>query len=252
MAIIATTADVRAKAIKRLLKNNKVKYLILEKFLFTKKKDYTEIGKLLKQTKTKAWVNCPMRMIPFYQEVKNKLANNTIFFRANGGIPVMIGSVLHYIDYMACITGLTDYTVNTDCLDKKPIPSKRKGFLELTGTLVVHFKNGSHGTFTFHDSGKEPVIVEVFNEHIHTIAKDSDQKAWVAERSKDWRWQELDFPLFLQSKLTTELVTDILKNRRCNLTPYEESAKLHLPLLESLKKFLNKNIQKKYNHYPFT
>jgi len=69
IAIIATSSKVRRTVVEQLVANSKVQHLILEKFLFVKEEDYDAVDKLLDTHHIKTWVNCPRRMMPFYQEL---------------------------------------------------------------------------------------------------------------------------------------------------------------------------------------
>jgi predicted dehydrogenase len=93
IVIVATNADVRYEVVKELLEKKDVEYLILEKVLFQKIDDYHKVEKLLKETKTKCWVNHPRRMYPFYKSLKEKLLLcKNINFSVSGGawdLPVM-------------------------------------------------------------------------------------------------------------------------------------------------------------------
>ncbi|OGM99423.1 MAG: hypothetical protein A2817_03420 [Candidatus Yanofskybacteria bacterium RIFCSPHIGHO2_01_FULL_39_8b] len=252
LAIVATTSDVRAGILKQLIKKNKVKYLILEKILFNKRKDYEIIQKIITKNEIKAWVNCPIRIMPFYRNLRDKLGSNILFY-AHSGKPVLMGSAIHYIDYMSYLTRSLDFKVDTSYLDPRPISSKRKGFFEITGTLIVKFKNKGQAIFSFSNKGSSPIIIDISDDSkFRTIIKDSENKAWTSDRENNWQWKETDMQFLMQSQMTNLLVENIIGTGNCNLITYKDSAKLHLSFLESLRLFLNKHSGKKYNYYPFT
>jgi predicted dehydrogenase len=66
LAIVATSANVRADIVQQLLCRRQARYLLLEKVLFQKEADYTRIGHLLVETRIPAWVNCGYRAVGFY------------------------------------------------------------------------------------------------------------------------------------------------------------------------------------------
>src|SRR3989344_7196196 len=84
IAILSTNSDARRKMCENLLKFHRVKYIILEKLLFQKKSDFSIIQKLFHKSKTRAWVNCPMRIMPFYKNIKNELGNKKIIYHVSG------------------------------------------------------------------------------------------------------------------------------------------------------------------------
>ena len=236
IAIIATTSGPRAALTRELLSKSKVKYLILEKLLFTKKSDYAAICKLLKEKKVKTWVNCPMRMMPFYQGFKKEFGGQNIIYILHGNQSGLATDLIHHLDYIAYLTGSKEFSLDTHLLDKKTKGSKRKGYLEITGTLLAEFKNGSFGLFRCDNKGSSPKTIEIINQEKRYLFKEGEGEAQVP----------------YQSQLTTTLVESLLTTGMCELPAYEESAEYHLLALEPLLKFLNKISKKKYDHYPFT
>ncbi len=251
LAIIATASSPRVAITQELLKRSKVRYLILEKLLFSKKNDYFKIGKLLRAKKIKAWVNCPMRMMPFYAGLKKEFGRQNITYILHGNQSGLATDMIHHLDYMAFLSGSKEFSLDTRLLDKKTKESKRKGYSEITGTLTAKFKNGSFGLFRCDDKGSSSKIIEIFSEDKRYIIKESENKALVS-KSPEWQWQEVNTALPYQSQLTTILVEDLIKTGRCGLPLYEESSRYHLMALEPLLNFLNKISKKKYSFYPFT
>ncbi len=253
IVIVATTSGVRRTVIENLLRKSKVTYLILEKLLFTKKIDYSYIQLHLDKHHIKTWVNCSMRTMPFYRDMKNKFKDSSIYYHVDGSLFGLITNAIHYIDHMAFLTDCYDFKIITDGLNRKHKDSKRRGFLEIDGTLQVNFLNGSKGIFTCYSEGTAPIIVEIMNITYRCISKETENKAYISELSNNWQWEELRSGILFQSTMTTKLVEDILDTGTCKLTPYTQSVKLHLQLLEPLRHFLNKHSQEKiYNFYPFT
>ncbi len=252
LGIIATCSDVRAEMVRNLLKKTKVKHLVLEKLLFTKKSDYRSIGLLLKKNKVKTWVNCPMRMMPFYHDIQTEFSNQIIFYNAIWSGSNMATSAIHYLDHMVFMTDCDDFIINTDGLEKKPVSSKRMDFLDFAGTLQVLFKNGSVGDFVCLSNGNIPSMVQFHCNQIRCLVKETESIAWISRAQNNWSWEEIKAPILFQSELTTKLAEDILTKGKCQLTGYDQSAKTHLQLLEPVLKFLNEHSKKKYKEYPFT
>lgn len=254
LAIVATTSHIRAQVTKSILEKNRIRYLILEKLLFDKKSDYSAMEKVFAKLKVKTWVNCPLRIRPIYQKIKKDLTDKKISFRLIGSQFGLATNTIHCLDFVSYLVGSTDFTVNTDWLDPKLIPSKRQGFSELNGTISAHFKNGAQCELTNYPSGNTPRLVEVFNQDTRYMFLDqeADGQASVSTAKNGWQWKKIPFHTPLISETTTKVVENILKNGNCGLTPYSESMKVHLAFLEPLRQFLNKNSQKKYDYYPFT
>lgn len=252
LAIIATYSDARTKVIKKLLALSKVKNLVLEKILFNKKSDYGSVGEILKKSKTEAWVNCTMRMMPSYQNIEKYFKNKRISYIVTGSKFGLITNAIHYLDHAAYLSDTTEFKVNTIGLDPKPIESKRKGFLEFNGTLTANFANRSNASLTCYPEGTAPVIVEIHSDGAKYIGRESEGKAWLARAENNWQWEELEAPIPFQSQLTAVLVEKVLNTGRCDLATYAESQKIHSQMLEPLRMFLNKKGTKKYTYYPFT
>jgi predicted dehydrogenase len=252
LVIVATTSDVRARVIKNFLKNNQARYFILEKILFDKHSDYRAIEDLFSGSKIKGWVNLPRRVSPTYKNIKEELNGRAISLRGTGSQWGLACNAVHILDLISYLTGDSDYTIGVHGLDKEISLSKRKGFLEVNGTLCANFKNGSYCELSSHVSGKAPFLMEIFNENARYIIRESEGKYWTSGAKNGWRWEEISFKNPLVSETTTVAVEDILANGSCSLTPYKESAKIHISLLEPLRNFLNKNSGKKYEYYPFT
>ncbi len=252
IAIIATTADVRGAVTKQLLSLSKVKYIIFEKLLFQKYQDYNDIKNLLAAKECEAWVNCNMRTTPFYADLKKHFNNNPLTYIVNSSQQGLATNSIHYIDHMAYLTNCYDFTLDTSCLDTLPIESKRKGFLELTGTLNVYFKNGSSGSFTNYPNGNVPFTIEILSQTYRCLIRADENKSFISSSETNWKWNLEKTPILYQSQMTNLVVSDLLKNGSCKLTPFAVSIKMHLDILNPLLKFLNKNSQKKYKLYPFT
>jgi len=192
-----------------------------------------------------------MRISPFYQTLKKEFDKQKITYILHGNQSGLATDLIHHLDYMAYLTGSKEFSLDTRLLDKKIRESKRKGYMEITGTLIAEFKNGSLGLFRCDDKGLTPKITEILSQNKRYIIKENESKALVSEYP-EWQWLEIEASITYQSQLTTTLAENLLTAEKCGLTTYEESAPYHLQLLEPLLKFLNRISVKKYDKYPFT
>jgi len=252
IAIIATNSNIRSLVTKRLLDQIPVKYIIFEKILFDKYEQYGEMQKILSEKTIKAWVNCSRRTMPFYKSLRNEVKNQKIQYIVSGSGWGLASNAIHLIDHIALLTDCYDFEVNTTYLDPKLIESKRKGFLELTGTLIVHFKDGSFGSFTCYPTGDAPQIMQVFSEKYRCLTVETEGKSYISKPDSNWTWALETTPMLYQNEMTNQVVSSLFKGGDCILTSFDLSAKLHLSLLEPLLKFLNKNSKEKFGSYPFT
>lgn len=252
IAIIATTSNVRKAPTVELIENFHVDTIVFEKLLFQHKEDYHQVSELLKKYDVKAYVNCCMRMMSFYNQIKSDFQHTKFTYLVSGSQYGLVTNLIHYIDHMAFLNGSTDYIGDSKNLDSEIIKSKRKEFYELTGTYQVQFKNGTLGSFTCYPDGDSPTLIQVFNNKVHIISRESEGKVWISRSENNWTWEEIDFSIPYQSQLTTELVEGIFNGDGCDLPLYEESMKIHLPLLDSLLEFMNNVSGSNFNKYPFT
>lgn len=241
LAIIATGANVRKKALDELLHRVSVPYLILEKFLFQHPEDFPAAQTALESRGVKAWVNCPRRAMAFYQDLRTRLGGGRHFGFTVAGSNIGIGcNGIHYLDLMAFLTGDDDFTLSSEGLDPVIIPSKRPGYMEFCGHLQGSTSRGNRFSLSSFSEGSSPVTIHISTETMTCVVREQEGKAWCSEHRRGWAWEELSFSMSFQSQLTHLLVQEILQSRRSRLTTFEESARLHLSILDPLITHMNR------------
>lgn len=239
LAIIATSADVRARVIKEIVKKKKVKNLILEKVLFQKKEEYFEISKLLQEEGICAWVNCWMRATDFYKKLKLRIdVNKKIEMKVVGSSWGMGCNSIHFIDLFSYITDCDDFNL-TDCnLDQKIIESKRSGFKEFSGKLVGENSKGDILSLICHGDGNDPVKIQIVNGLNQHEIKGFDSVVYKIFNGKKESVVNTSIPF--QSQRTHKLVDQIIKYRNCDISDYHYSMNHHLVLIKHLMEHLVK------------
>ena len=251
IAIVATNSDRRADAVRALLAATPVRLMVLEKLLFDRREDYAAIGALLASSRTRAWVNCTMRMVPAYERIRGMLGGGPVHYRVTGGNYGLVTNAIHYLDHMVHLTACESYAVDTSALDPEPVNSKRAGFLELTGTLVARFADGSRCEVTSFPAGSAPVLVEISGRKTRAIVREAEGRAWISSEGAQWKWEEVEAAIPFQSVLTTWLVDDLLARGECALVPFHTAAGTHLQLLDPLLAFVRARAPQT-PAYPFT
>ncbi len=253
IAIIATNSDIRRKVIEKLIEFNQVNNFLLEKLLFQKVEDYHFIKDLLKINNCRAWVNCNRRITPTYNnKIKNWFNKKKLFYyNISGSLYGLMTNVIHEIDYMTYLLESNDFYVDTTYLDSKLIQSKRKGFLEMTGILQIHFKNGSHGFFARYPSGRLSEMTIIESDTDRCIINLIEEVSWIKNIQK-LGWKTFNAMLTYQSELTTTIIENILNKDKSYLPSYKNSMTIHLKLLEPILEFINKNSFQKFDIFPFT
>lgn len=253
VGIVATNSDIRRRIVEELLDMKKVKYLMLEKVAFQSANDFERVMKLLKAKHVKAWVNFPRRVIPFYKELKKLIKpHEQVFYTVQGGDWGLACNALHFIDVLSFLTEETDYEVSCDSLDRKIKESKRKGFVEFTGSLHCHFHNGSELSLVSQNNSVCPPLITILTTSLLSVVKEEKGVAKMSKEEKNWEWEEVNFKWPYQSELTHKIVEEIIATGNCGLTPIEESYLIHKPLLVSFTNYLEKITGKKYSICPIT
>ena len=251
IAIVATNADTRRVAVEGMLARGDVRALVLEKLLFTERGDYAAVAAKLTDKAVPTWVNCPMRVMPCYEEIRAELGGGPLHYRVTGSKFGLVTNAIHYIDHAAHLSGCDSFTLDVSGLSKDIIASKRAGFLELDGTLLAHFADGSRCEVVCHENGDAPVLVEIFNEQRRYIVMESAGRMLHASTGDGWVWHERPAVVPFQSQITANVVNNLLAGNACGLTSFDSSVKLHLALLDPLLKLVQSS-RPATNHYPFT
>lgn len=250
--IVATNSDIRAIVTEELLLKKAVKYLILEKILFQTEGDYETIGKLIEKYKVKAWVNCARRMWPVYKEIRDNLTNSHLLeINFSGSSWGLASNSIHMIDLIAYLTGIVEYNISGDMLDPDVVESKRKGFLEVTGSLKGSFKDGPNFSISSYKDGRVPVVIQLISEKSIYFISEHNGRGWVSREDQSWAWQEFSFETPYQSQLTHLLIKQIIETGSSDLPSFEESAKIHIPMLNCFISFLNRK-SKEVDRCPIT
>jgi predicted dehydrogenase len=251
VAIVATSSDARREAVERLLEAGPVRTMVLEKLLFSRKEDYARIGERLARSGTRAWVNCPMRVMPPYERIRAERGAGRVDYRVTGSRFGLVTNAIHYIDHASHLTGCESFELDLAGLEREPIASKRAGFLELDGTLLARFADGSRCEMTCWPAGTAPVVVEIFDDRRRYVVRESEGRLWKCGEASNWAWTEEEARIPYQSEMTAGVVASLLEKGDCALAPYEASARIHLALLEPLRAWLGRAAPAGAD-YPFT
>ena len=251
VAIIATNSLIRSKVIEDLINHTSIDYLILEKFLFPKLEDYTKIDSILEINKIKAWVNCPRRMYPIYQELKKQISGPTTFnfTGSNWGIGC---NGIHLLDLVAFLSQQNNFVLDNSLMDKDLVKSKRDGYIDFTGTLKG-YTSDLKNTFTFNSYADEGTrfTISFQNKHLHFIINEPLKKIIILN-TIDYSIEEKDIIVPFQTNLTIKVVEQLLDNGNCDLTTYNESQQLHKLLLKEFLDIVNYHNESKTDLCPVT
>ena len=230
MVIVATASMSRAAVLCEFLSHNKVACLVLEKFLFPNFADYQRIASLLSELNILTYVNCPRRMNPSYAELKTKLAGSSQWqMKVSGSAWGMACNSVHLLDlYHYLFSPQQPITLTAKGLLPEVYQSKRNGYLEVNGVLSTTDEQlqirCQHGeqislqvTITDH---KETFVIDEINGTITHVDHDNQTTA--------------PFAVVYQSTLSGQLIDRFIERGDTLLTPFSESADIHLSLMHPL------------------
>ena len=248
--IVATNSVSRKKILLQILKKTKIKYLILEKYTFQNSKDFLVIKNVLKKNKIKTWVNCPLRYMKDYINLKKKLNKKKFHIDIKGGNWNMASTMVHYIDLFCYYLNDTSFNFIKNKLNKKIILSKHKGCLEVNGSIKLRSKNGSTLTMT-DDNKNTPTIINFFyNNGTSTIFWKKNIIKTVNLSNKKIIYKK--FKIMNISDLTNRYIEDIINKNKINLPTLNESSKIQIKILNFLSIFFKQILKKNIKNCPIT
>ena len=234
LVVIATGSKPRANIIKSLLTHSSVKYLVLEKFLFIRLADYDEIESLITEKGVKCWVNCPRRMWPAYQKIKNLInADKPVVIEKNGKDWGLCCNSVHFIDIWMYLAGDSPMEVNMEGILPVIQDSKRSGYIELNGIERLSTINGDELTLGCYEEYEGAPSVTL---------KNAGNIFIVDELTGVWSYngeEHVDKTPY-QSGLTGILADELLETGECRLSPYSLSSQYHKSYLAAVMSFVNK------------
>lgn len=253
LCIISTASDIRSLVTLDLVNNKNVENIIFEKVLFQSLSDYDIIQNLLNSKNIKAWVNCSRRLNPVYKEIKTLFKpGEKLIYRVSGGLWGMACNAIHFIDQMFFLNGEIHYKIDTSHLDQEILESKRKGFIEFSGTVRMIFDNGSELILDSKPEITGQDIILISGNNYHVLVVEVLGKAFIAHIDDSVEWREKSFRVPYQSELTHLVARDILLSSHCELVSFSDSSSMHKTMLEGFIKHLEASTGRRVTNCPIT
>lgn len=232
--IVASSSKPRAIIVKQVLASKKVKYMVLEKFLFTRMSEYEEIKQLIDEKGVKTWVNCPRRMWDGYSLISQYIdSTKPVSFDYEDTDWGLCCNTVHYIDIFMLLSGSKSFSVNLDGVEPEVIDSKRAGYVELHGEEVFSTDNGSELRLLSTMKAVEDAKVVIKNGSNTILYYEGTGKVFI-------NGEEHDVKVHYQSGLSGILVDELLEKGTCRLATYAESSYYHKTYLSTIAPFINK------------
>lgn len=235
VAIVATTADIRRGVIEAMLSRIHPSYVVLEKVAFQHPGDFDTVAGLFANKGVRVWVNCPRRMWPFYENLRSTV-KTPMRLDVKGTNWGLACNSIHFIDLFAYLSGVKDFFL-TPAFDDGHIESKRKGFIELTGSLAAYFGIGGEISLTSNASDETPFVVTIEDAEHRWSIEEGKGRVVARDKAMDIEKEQI-IKVPFQSQLTNIVVEHLLNDGDCPLTPFGESWALHVPLLKAISEHL--------------
>ena len=136
LVIVATNSLERLKVIREIFNLNKVKYLILEKFLFNFSNDYSSLKRILKNKSTKTMTNVWGKVI--FEPISKKINRNSVNKIEIDCKEEILTNLIHYYDFINSVIK-KKFQLKLNAV--RFIKSKRKKYSEMIGSLTAKKKN---------------------------------------------------------------------------------------------------------------
>ena len=228
LAIIATPSHCRSDLVESISCNCDVESWLLEKLLAQNTRQVDLIENMLSDN-SQAWVNIPRRLMAWHKVIKDQIQSSgysVMQVRLTGGQWGLACNAIHFIDLVSWWTGSPVLNIDWQGLGDWR-PSKRPGFMEVFGQLIINYQNGSSLELCCDYGNSNLQIETVTSEGIWKII---EAEGIAISPSGHKFFGELTY----QSALTAPLVNHILAYGRCDLPSLVDSASQHRPFLDAL------------------
>jgi len=254
LCIVATLSNVRFKVLNEIVSKFKIKYLILEKFLFQTEDELEQAKKIIEKNEIKCWVNCFRREETCWKNIKKEFDNEKdlklYYGNSEWGVTV---NTIHILDLAVWLFNSNIEEINNSELNNKIYKSKRTGFIELTGKVIGKLKNNAEFELEANEGIPwEKAQFMITSENRKLIVNEYKKIGILSKKEKNWTEEEYDFHIPFQSEKTHKIVKKIIEFGTCNLPSLDESVEIHKFLLKSILEHINKVSKIKYTHCPIT
>ena len=246
LVLILTSSKDRADLIDKIAKAFHVRHWVLEKVLTQSSEELRAIQSALAGCEG-AWVNTPRRMMSWHQSLKDVFANlGPLEVSYSSGLWGLACNSIHFIDLVTWWSGEAPLSVDTSGLDHQWHESKRAGYFEITGELVVHFSGGTSLRLNSKEDAKAlPIQVALRDGVIWEV----DELAGTACSSSG---EQLDGRIEFQSQMSGRLVDNILQKGKCDLPSLDESSSMHKIFLDAMLAHWNLSQNRNDDRVPIT
>ncbi|WP_042775583.1 Gfo/Idh/MocA family oxidoreductase [Sinorhizobium fredii] len=240
LAIVATSAAPRRKVLESLLSATRPNFVLLEKVLFTTRRDLDECEDMLSGLGIPAAINCGRRGFHDYDRLRDELGTRRgLSMNVVGSDWNICSNGIHFLDLATHLFAEMPVSVSEAELEPEPVPSRHVGCVEFFGSLVAQMSGGGTIKLTSLRSPGVPLAIEVTHHN----------EKWTVEEAKGRVTYEVDgeeqysrpFEAMMVSRME-HLYTEILDNRQSRLPSYQTSAAHHRLFIDAIRRRLGMQI----------
>lgn len=209
LCIISTNSLERFKIINNLLKKNSVKYLIIEKYIFTKTTHYSSLKKKLFKISSRLFINLWGSIVA--ESLKVNLKSKNLKFYVKIKDDRLITNTIHFLDFFCFFTNrkLQNLKINI----KKIINSKRKKYKEIIGSITAENNKGSIVVISEKNLVHDSIEIKD-NDNLYKIIIAKNKKCFLYKNSKIIK--KVKFP-YAYNKTSEIFEKFILKKRKSKI-----------------------------------
>jgi hypothetical protein len=238
IAIVAVTADQRAKVVELILINSSVRYWLLEKILAQSAAELDSIIRLTSKS-AGAWVHVPRRAMRWHQTLKTIVRSKRLLRMHVDGVSWDLATnSIHMIDLAEFLFDIKISSLDTTGLNQFWHESRRDGFYEVNGSLLIQMNDGSKLIFnsespTAGQSTENLRLMQpkIFCEFMDGESITIDEGAGIAELSTG---KKIPGSLEYLSIMCADLVKEILISGTSKLPQLANNINMHQVLLNGL------------------
>jgi len=261
LCIISTNSNKRFFILNKVISLVATKYILLEKFLFDKLKDYSKALKICNTKSKHIFVNQWISQSSNLRKIFYKFKNYKLDFKVSAIDWGMASNILHFIDmvrYFRINNSISPKIRNAN-LSEVIRPAKRNGFYEVYGNVSI--KYGKHNLYVScnhsklqKDTKPKKIDIEITAIKFKNRLVKFNLKPGIIEGSESINGKVRHFSekVELMSELTGNVFKSLNKSKKIYLPTLEQSIKQHLIIFNLFSQHFKKTIKTKNGICPIT
>ena len=205
--------------------------MLYEKIAFNNLNSFSQVDHLISKYDLIIETNFVRRKIVFYQQLKEYFKGKGLLkIKVKGGNWGLASNALHLIDLCNFLTSQNAPEVFVNKSKLNVVPSKRVGYLELTGTYILETSAWSLELIS-ESSNNDPHLIMIRNNKEQYVI-DEIKKVLTLPSGK-----KLNFKFPYQSQLTNQYLDRLMICGNSGLTNFEETKYIHKIFFENLSQY---------------